>query len=409
MNPDPNHYREYICNIEAPKLKARELRLTKGFEVNGDVELHDSNLTTTGVVTCNDVSVSRDAYVGRNLNVDGNTTIQGTLTPKKLTMDRNLLITENGDITTLGTVSSGAVSTLSVDSDLLQVTGPSTLNGQVTVTGTPTTFNSDLTIFSPSTLANYGWYATATRLYCRPPKYEGIGRAYFETVCSPTAPPNGEVILNTVVEGYSNKFPISVRIQNSEVTRIADALTTVKTPWKVNVSGTDVVAVSSTQATIDKLQLNRPVVGYSDWQKGATTFAEVGFLTREICNNSVFPANGTWVEMKRRTVTSCGVYMITGQIRVMCTPLNTATVNKFGLRLTAAYGGAITLVEDTTNFGKQISDNTWFTLNITGVHRVSAANDTFIMEASMTHTGLNTNVYNNGDITFTNMVVTRIA
>lgn len=408
MNPDPNHYREYICNIEAPKLKARELRLTRGFEINGDVELHDSNLTTTGVVTCNDLSVSRDAYVGQNLDVDGNSTIQGTFTPGNLIMEGNLLINEKGDITTPGTVSSGAVSTLAMESDLLHVTGPSTLNGQVTVTGTPTTFNSDLTIFVPSTLVNQSWYATATRLYCRPPG-QGVGRAYLETVCSPAVPPNGEVIFNTVVEGYSNKFPISLRIQNSEVTRIEDALTTVKTPWKVNVSGTDVVSISSTQATIEKLQLTRPLVGYSDWQKGATSFAEVGMSTREGCNNSVFPVDGTWVEMKRRTVTSCGVYMITGQIRVMCTPLNTATVNKFGLRLIAAYGGAITLVQDTTNFGKQISDNTWFTLNITGVHRVSANTDTFIMEASITHTGTSTNVYNNGNIDITNMVVTRIA
>jgi hypothetical protein len=103
-----------------------------------------------------------------------------------------------------------------------------------------------------------------------------------------------------------------------------------------------------------------------------------------------------------------GVWYLKGQVRIICTPLNTATVNKIGLNITNPSGTTISLTEDRTNFAKAISDNTYFSYSISDTFYVTTAG-VFTLNGYVTHTGTTTNVQTSGTDSYNYFTATRIA
>lgn len=190
MNVDPNHYRYYICNLQTPKLKARELRISKGAEINGNVLLHSNDLITTGKIQSSEVIAT--------------------------------------DKVTTSDVEADTVSTTS-----LAVDGSTSLKGNTTVTSNLLTVNPPLEI-------NQGWGDCEMRLYDRNTGV-GIGRNYLQLKAGSVMAPSGKAVINSVTENYSGvSYPIVMQRQGIELAAFDQNVVTASNP--VNIyppTGTD--------------------------------------------------------------------------------------------------------------------------------------------------------------------------
>lgn len=175
---DPNHYRYYICNLQSPKMKARELRITKSAEITGGLDLQSSDMITTGSITSGTTTTSQLTVTS------GPTSIQGAL-----------------DVTT----------------------GPTSIQGALTVTD-------GLVSISPNTTVNDGWGDAELRLYDRDPE-SGTSRTYLQIKQDSLIPPEGEIHINTVTEGMTGiDYPIKVEMQNVEVAKFAKTANSMSNP-----------------------------------------------------------------------------------------------------------------------------------------------------------------------------------
>lgn len=195
MNVDPNHYRYYICNLQTPKLKARELRISKGAEINGNVLLHSSDLITTGKIQSSEV-LATDQVTTANVNTD--------------------------------TLESDTTSTKS-----LTVVGPTSITGSTKIT-------SDIITVNPPIEINQGWGACEIRIYDRSP-LQGLERNYLQLKSDPLVSPNGQAVINSVTENYPGvSYPILMQRDGIELAAFDKNVVTASNP--VNIyppSGTD--------------------------------------------------------------------------------------------------------------------------------------------------------------------------
>lgn len=358
MQTDPNYYRDYVCNIQAPKMKARELRVTKDLEVAGaidvagDLDVHSGDILTTGDISCSKLTASTDVGTMKIISsvVETDSTTTGSLTASQAT----------------------------------------TLSGGLTVTGT-SRINSDTTRLCPfSNTAAQGWASTKLDIYSRAPE-TSVGRSYLRVGPTTGTLPNGVMDINSVVEGYSTTWPISLKVQNQEVANFGATQTTFNTD------------VQTTQ----KLTMTTPYYGYSDWTKSPSEKTQPGYRIEEPTDQAVFPALGSWVTVHTLNL-GVGVWMVYGQLNIQNTPGNYCNVNKWGIQILSPIGGLIALSEDRTNIGKAISDNTAFTVRTMGI-TVLGTLGSVTLQGYVNHTGTNTNVYTTGGIPLSIFGAVRIA
>lgn len=358
MQTDPNYYRDYVCNIQAPKMKARELRVTKDLEVAGaidvagDLDVHSGDILTTGDISCSKLTASTDVASTRLISSSVET-----------------------DSTTTGSLTASQAATLS---------------GGVTVTGA-SRINSDTTRLCPfSNTAAQGWASTKLDIYSRAPD-QGLGRSYLRVGPTTGSLPDGVMDINSVVEGYSTTWPISLKVQNQEIAKFGDANT----------------ILNSNVSVTKNLTLTTPYYGYSDFTKFPSQMTQPGYRIEEATTQAVFPALGTWVTADTLSL-GVGVWMIYGQLNIQNTPGNFCNVNKWGIQILSPTGATVALSEDRTNINKAISDNTSFTVRTMGISVITATG-TVTLQGYVNHTGTNTNVYTTGGIPYSVFGAVRIA
>lgn len=111
MSIDHNHYREYVCNIQCPKLKARQLRLTEYVSIAGDLSTANiscANLNATNTIQSTSLTASGQVEAGSMVvkgtsHLEGATTVEGVLHAKGDTTVEGIL-TANGNFVTKGDV-----------------------------------------------------------------------------------------------------------------------------------------------------------------------------------------------------------------------------------------------------------------------------------------------------------------
>jgi len=104
MSSDSNYYRYYICNIQCPKLKSRELRVTKSASLPATTvtSLTASSITTDAINVAT-VNTTGNVSVTGNLNVTGATTTQSIVNSTNLENTGNIVC--QGQLNVTGTTS----------------------------------------------------------------------------------------------------------------------------------------------------------------------------------------------------------------------------------------------------------------------------------------------------------------
>lgn len=328
MSTDPNFYRYYICNLQSPKMKARELRITKSAEFE---KLTTKHVTADDIITPNatvdHLAVTEDAFVQGDFIVSGDIT-SGTI--HSVDIDGSGTLTNRGDSILRGRLQVSDSSFLHSTNVIgeLYVGGPTVLDGQVTMLSTTTADN---------------------------------------------------IITN------------SISTQNI----------------KGNPDIASPITIDGTTTFNEIVSLSKPPKGFTSNTNFPATSLQIGYTIKQANPTSVFAPDGTNRVINTVTL-PIGVWYMKGQIRVICTPLNTATVDKIGLNITDPVGISISLTEDRTNFAKSISDHTYFSYSISDVVYVTTSG-TYTLNGYVNHTGTTTNVQTSGTAVYNYFSATRIA
>jgi hypothetical protein len=373
---DINHYRKYICNIESPHIKARELRITRSVSL--------PNTTITNLIS---TSVTTD-------------TLNAT------------------SITSSSSITTDIIHSSSIESDAAGSTLSGNVifeQGRVTLQNNNVTFNGNNVTFQGDNVTFQGGI-TASTLEC-PVEYGS--KEFYTTIGSgfgtesitlwnrdnvdasraglklsneyvgPTYQNNA--IIEGVKTGVSS-FP-NIILRTNDVDAIL-----------INSSG-DVYFKSKTTSQ-DDFTISSPIYVTSTINYSTLVETQIGYTSRISNPINTFPVAGTNVAFGTITIQP-GVYWVQGQLSIQCTPSNTATVNKVGISIKNQAGTTLSLSEDRTNFAKQISNNTHFTYSISYMVTVNAQ-DTLTLYGYVDHTGTNTNVRNFGGTDTNYFAVTRI-
>ena len=138
MSTDPNYYRYYICNMQCPKLKSRELRVTKSASLPATTV---TSLTASSITT-DTMNVSN---VTGNMSVTGNFDVMGTTHLKQTTTQS---IVNSTNLENTGNI---------VCQGQLNVTGNTVCQGPLNVTGnTQLKQTTTQSIVNSTTLENTG-------------------------------------------------------------------------------------------------------------------------------------------------------------------------------------------------------------------------------------------------------------